>query len=389
MIFYTKTYQLMNKNTVILESEITFTTVSTQKKPVVSGIQTTFLKPNLMPFGFITIEQWASQRLLSTQRMDVQRLFAILGVHDTFEYIEIFHAVSVNDTFWVRVKGTNDKWECVSPYTNEIDERIRYYAFTQTWDEKLSPGRVTPEYTTGGTFAKCWQRSNDKLYLCKYGSSGCKNTGLEPYSELYACQVAEALGIKHYTKYDLHTHNNRVYSKCKLFTNEKIGMISVDHLLSTANVKLSSYIDVYKWLLQQNIANLTEDFSAMMVLDSLIMNVDRHLGNISVMFDNDTLHFQRLAPVYDNNLALLPYWSDTDETLEAYMQKHSVNKDIVSKFGDDFVTLGKTFMTEQLHKRLLTMRNFEFKPVGRYNLSTSRLKALSALVRKQVNAILY
>ena len=42
-----------------------------------------------------------------------------------------------------------------------------------------------------------------------------------------------------------------------------------------------------------------------MVLDAVILNIDRHLGNFGVLFDTDTMEIQTMAPVFDNNRSLL------------------------------------------------------------------------------------
>ena len=43
----------------------------------------------------------------------------------------------------------------------------------------------------------------------------------------------------------------------------------------------------------------------MCILDALILNTDRHSGNFGVLYDNDTMKVQRMAPVFDNNRSLL------------------------------------------------------------------------------------
>ena len=49
---------------------------------------------------------------------------------------------------------------------------------------------ASPEFSTDGTFAKCWTRLDNQIFLMKRGSEGGANAGLEPYSEMYASQLA-------------------------------------------------------------------------------------------------------------------------------------------------------------------------------------------------------
>ena len=44
---------------------------------------------------------------------------------------------------------------------------------------------------------------------------------------------------------------------------------------------------------------------AMCILDALILNTDRHSGNFGVLYRNDTMQVQKMAPVFDSNRSLL------------------------------------------------------------------------------------
>ena len=46
-------------------------------------------------------------------------------------------------------------------------------------------------------------------------------------------------------------------------------------------------------------------FRRMCILDALILNTDRHSGNFGVLYQNDTMQVQKMAPVFDNNRSLL------------------------------------------------------------------------------------
>ena len=55
---------------------------------------------------------------------------------------------------------------------------------------------TSPELTTNGMLPKGWRLiKNDSIYLYKGGTTGASNTGNEPYSEFYACQIAETMGL--------------------------------------------------------------------------------------------------------------------------------------------------------------------------------------------------
>lgn len=138
-------------------------------------------------------------------------------------YLDITHALLLIDTYWVKPIGSLLKWKDVSLYTHEFNEVIAKTAF-----EGGSHGRnlstTSPEYGTDGSFAKCWVREDGQIRMLKRGSSGARNTGLEPYSEYYAAQIAEYFHVP-YVKYELRSRSGCVHSVCDIFTSEKYGYL--------------------------------------------------------------------------------------------------------------------------------------------------------------------
>ena len=80
----------------------------------------------------------------------------------------------------------------------------------------------SPEFTTNGMLPKCWRRVSGKVYLYKDGTEGASNTGFEPYSEFYAAQVAQAMGINA-IPYNLSKWKGRLCSTCELFTSKDVS----------------------------------------------------------------------------------------------------------------------------------------------------------------------
>lgn len=50
--------------------------------------------------------------------------------------------------------------------------------------------------------AKSWRRRKNNILLYKSGTEGFANSGLEPYSEYYASQIAKTMDL-HYVDYGL------------------------------------------------------------------------------------------------------------------------------------------------------------------------------------------
>ena len=87
---------------------------------------------------------------------------------------------------------------------------------------------------------KCWRRINGKIYLYKGGTSGFSNTGFEPYSELYAYQIAKAMGINA-IRYTLTKDLKKTLcSKCELFTSKDYSYMPIGQLIRKGNMEAIS-----------------------------------------------------------------------------------------------------------------------------------------------------
>ena len=84
----------------------------------------------------------------------------------------------------------DDTLEKVNLYDNRFSQVLSAIAFTGYGSSIRTSLASCPEFSTNGMLPKCWRRQNGKIYLYKGGTSGFSNLGFEPYSALYAYQVA-------------------------------------------------------------------------------------------------------------------------------------------------------------------------------------------------------
>ena len=68
--------------------------------------------------------------------------------------------------------------------------------------------------------------------MFKGGTGGASNTGFEPYSEFYAAQVAEALGVNA-IKYGLSLWKGELRSTCELFTSKEFSFVPVGRIVTS------------------------------------------------------------------------------------------------------------------------------------------------------------
>jgi len=165
------------------------------------------------------VVKWLENRIIPKNRAFVDEILKSLNlsVGNTKGIIDVCKGLSLNDSYWIVPQGFNGAFAQYNLYENRFSEILSLVAYTGVWQ---SHGAFTtsPELTTNGMLPKAWRLiEGDGIYLYKGGSSGAANTGQEPYSEYYACQIASAIGLNAVT-YDLENWKGILALKCKLFT---------------------------------------------------------------------------------------------------------------------------------------------------------------------------
>ena len=82
-----------------------------------------------LPIGYKNPEQFLLQRKAPKHRAHIKALLERYGCDDLEGFIRVTHALSLNDTFWVKGEKDSLQWEDVSLFRNEFDELISQAAF--------------------------------------------------------------------------------------------------------------------------------------------------------------------------------------------------------------------------------------------------------------------
>ncbi len=285
-------YLLMNKNSRLLRFSVALDEFSQSHCEEIEryGLP--------LPPSFSTIHDWVDRRNYVKHKAHLQRWLREWQLDTLRGFIDITHALGLNDTLWVRKADENLTWEQVSLYTNKFTDVAAQTAFTRGL-QVLKLSSTSPEFTSEGSFAKCWIRDKSGcIQLYKMGTEGLANAGLEPYSEYYASQLSRLI-CRSALEYDLHRFKGHLVSSCCMFTDEDNGFVPVyKYLDSGRSYRLAEILAFMEQL------GFGEEFRDMIVLDAVILNPDRHLGNFGFIVDNETFKVKRFAPVFDHNMAL-------------------------------------------------------------------------------------
>lgn len=324
------------------------------------------------------IVKWLEKRVIPKNRQFVDEILKTLGlsVNNTKGIIDVCMGLSLNDSYWVVPADFKGEFADYNLYENRFSEALSLVAYTGVGgsNEAFS---TSPELTTNGMLRKAWRFvDNDGIYLYKGGTEGAANTGNEPYSEYYACQIAEAMGLP-CVKYDLENWKGILASKCKLFTNIDTAFVPVGRILKKCTLK--ECLEYY--------ASLGTDFyeqlCSMLVFDSVIYNEDRHFGNFGVLRDNHTGQIISPAPIFDNGLSLFNFAMPDDfKNLEEYAKTRS------NPYRISYEEICKEVMGAKQKSQLRRLIGFKFKRHPSLNLPEERLAAIEKQVNERVRELL-
>ena len=231
---------------------------------------------------------------------------------------------------------------------------------------------TSPEFGTSGSFDKCWVREEDGPHLLKRGSSGYANAGFEPYSEKLCTDILKAAAISH-VPYTLCNYHGKLASDCPLFTSEDLGFVPAVRMFDRG-------FDVYDVLSFLADHGGDELFREMLVMDAVCVNVDRHAGNYGFLVRNDTGEVVGMAPLFDQNMALLPYLMEHDD-VDEYLSHQG------PKIGGDFVVVARAMLTSDMRAKLVTLKDFEYEDPG-FGYPAWKLEVANRLKNQMIEAIL-
>lgn len=316
--------------------------------------------------------RWLKHRVVPKHRAYIQDLMARLNLNadDLRGIVRICHGLSLNDVFWVVEDGFSGRWKDCNLYENRFSDIVAAIAFTGLGPEVQDAWTSSPELTTNGMLAKCWRRKENGIELYKSGTTGALNAGFEPYSEFYAAQLAEAMGID-FVPYGLSMFKGRLCSTCPLFTSDKYGYLPAGRILSREEaVKDARFADIF-------------------LFDALIFNTDRHMGNFGYLVDNDTNSIVGAAPVFDNGYGLfsLATWQPGGAFNEFDDLRKFVSRVRPALYADWLKFQGDALSDEQL-ARVRRLHGFRFRRHKRYNLPAGRLERIEDFTQKRIAQIM-
>lgn len=322
--------------------------------------------------------KWLQRRVIPKNRAYVAEILKTYGlsVNDTKGIIDVCKGLSLNDSYWVVPQGFTGTFAQYNLYENRFSEILSLVAYTGIGQSDAA-FTTSPELTTNGMLPKAWRFiDGEGIYLYKGGTFGAANTGNEPYSEFYASQVAQAMGLDA-VAYELENWKGILASRCKLFTDINTAYIPIGRIVREGGLK--ACLEYYRQLGPE----AYEQIKSMLVFDAMIYNEDRHFGNFGVLRDNHTGKVTGAAPVFDNGMSLFNFAMPEDfQDLDSYAKTRG------TAYGVSFESVCQEVMGPIQARQLRKLIGFTFHRHPRLNWPEYRLEAIERHLQKRVRQLL-
>ena len=327
------------------------------------------------------ISKWLQRRTIPKNRAFVRTFLAKCGLsaNRPMSIISVSKGLSLNDSYWVVGEDFEGSFDQYNLYDNRFSQILAYIAFTGFGSSIRSSLMSSPEFTTNGMLPKCWRRIAGKIVLYKGGTSGASNAGNEPYSEFYASQVAQAMGINAIS-YGLAKWKGILCSTCELFTSRETAYIPVGRVVTKGSMKA---VAEYYHSLGPDFEKALRD---MLVFDAVVCNTDRHFGNFGLLINSNTNQVSGPAPLFDHGNSLFNYAGE--EFMKNEVALDSYIKTLQPCVYDDFIATAASHMNDENREQLRHLLTFKFKKHSRYNLSDHELSLIEGQIRKRAALLL-
>ncbi|MCL2124957.1 MAG: hypothetical protein FWH33_03080 [Oscillospiraceae bacterium] len=233
------------------------------------------------------IESWLKGRAIDSHRTNSRLLKKALRISaaDDIATVLKVNAATITDTYWFCPKDSDLKYENVRFNENLFDE-LALRGAPDSFNRPYSP---TPELTNIGSFEKCWRLVDGRWWMVKQGND------LERFSELFICRLGQALG---FTMAD-YMHEDSTVKSPDFTDGATVNYEAAEGLVGDDEDYLFNFRVFYDLS-----TALAEQYMQIVYLDTLCFNMDRHTKNYGVLRDVETGAILRMAPNYDNNIAL-------------------------------------------------------------------------------------
>lgn len=250
---------------------------------------------------------WWNDRAIPKTRHGAKTALQKLGYTSTNSALLNNLALSLSDCYWIKPRGEDILWKDVSLFSNDFVDTFGEITINQDHIIDIRKKTRFNCATSQGELQKKWCIDKEgRRYLIKgnYGESYQQSL-----NEVFASNLHKQQGFSNYASYSLvrvetDANTEGLGCMCYNFCGEEVECISAWEVLQTTKIKQN---ESYYYPLKKVCMDLgmTEEYfdcflDYQIMTDYLISNTDRHMNNISIMRNPDTLQILGFAPIYDS-----------------------------------------------------------------------------------------
>lgn len=306
------------------------------------------------------VTKWLANRVLLLSRSNAKWLYNALKLEQVSTDAEkakvalLCRAISINDTYWVKLGGEDVKWTDVNIRTNPLNDIIAQIALHGS-SLTIQGSLLSPEFTTHGAYAKAWRRHEDgSLWLHKKGGE----TNAEARIEVMVSNLLDKTNVPH-CHYEAGTDNGCYVSMCPVMSTEDNAILYGMDFISYCN---ANGLNPDTEMLRID----SDMIYKMWIVDYLLANRDRHGQNWGFYYDSTTMDIKGCHPLYDHNNAFDNEWMN--------------NPDADYQFGN--MTIRQAAHRAAMHVKIAITQEIsrsDFITDRQYNCFMSRAKELGIL----------
>ena len=250
---------------------------------------------------------WWRDRAIPKTRHGARTALQLLGYSSTDSALVNNLALSLSDCYWIRPREEIIKWADVNLFTNDFVDTFGELTINRDHVIDLRKQTRFNCATSQGELQKKWCIASDgRRYMIKgnYGESYQQSL-----NEIFAAELHRRQGFDNYTEYTLvklKVDGNTDGLGCMSydFCSEGVECISAWEVLQTTKYRRNESLyyplkDACTALGMPEEA-FTEFIDYQIMTDYLMSNTDRHMNNIAILRDPDSLKLLGLAPIFDS-----------------------------------------------------------------------------------------
>ncbi|MBR5475111.1 MAG: hypothetical protein IKU83_06860 [Lachnospiraceae bacterium] len=250
---------------------------------------------------------WWKDRAIPKTRHGAKTALQKLGYATTNSALVDNLALSLSDCYWIQPRGEDLHWSDVNLFTNDFVDTFGEITINQNHTLDLRKKTRFNCASSQGELQKKWcidQEGHRYMIKGNYGQSYQQSL-----NEVFATELHRQQGFQNYTPYSLvklqvDDDVEGLGCLCYDFCSENIESISAWELLQTTKIRQNESLYYPLRRVCLSLGMTEEMFDSFMdyqiMTDYLLTNTDRHMNNIAIMRNPDTLELLGFAPIFDS-----------------------------------------------------------------------------------------